>query len=147
MGLGYGRFGGWGISFYLFALPSPIGRGVGGEGLRAQKVVTPCNESSETHTRIFWVKACILKFHKCNALTPVPSPIGRGEFPNPASSPCVSVERGPLRTLRHKVWDSAAPSGMTRRQLPIFTQASHSHHTPDKKASEPPLCQPEGDIT
>jgi len=50
MSLGYGRFGERGISFYLFALPSPlggrpIGRRVGGEGVSAQRRVAPCNES------------------------------------------------------------------------------------------------------
>ncbi len=45
MGLGYAGFGGGGISFYLFALPSPSGRGVRGEGLPAQQLITSYDKS------------------------------------------------------------------------------------------------------
>ena len=54
MGLGYAGFHGWGIDFYLCLLkhpftegrnsPLPTGRGVGGEGLQAQKLVARCSE-------------------------------------------------------------------------------------------------------
>ncbi len=80
MGLGYGRFDGRGISSYLFALPSPTGRGVGGEGSWRSCALLRAMKASATRTEIFWVKACIPKFYECNALTPVPSPRGeRGE--------------------------------------------------------------------
>jgi hypothetical protein len=44
MGLGYGGFGEWGISFVLCSPLAPPGRGVGGEGVLAQRRVAPCNE-------------------------------------------------------------------------------------------------------
>jgi hypothetical protein len=72
MGLGYARLRGWGISFYLFALPSPTGRGVGGEGsLRKGALLRAINAPQRA------LKQCA-----CKALTPAPSPKGRGESLN-----------------------------------------------------------------
>jgi hypothetical protein len=102
MGLGYGRFDGWWISFYLFALPSPTGRGVG---------VRACTHKSSLCS-VTWDRPSALNHCECETLTPVPSPMGRGESPCPRY-PRRSAERGPHRTLRHKVPDRLTPSGMT----------------------------------
>jgi hypothetical protein len=81
MGLGYVRFGGWGISFYLFALPSPHrGEGSGVRGSWRKGALLRAMKAFATRNETFELKARLTRFCERKALTPVPSPSGRGAF-------------------------------------------------------------------